>query len=241
MRSFPDVALSFVERCKSHRDLKSLVADFSNVIAQFGFDRFMMTRLPGLGHDPEPLILAHTWSLEWGDQYRAKNYFWSDPVSHFSFAHNRPFTWSEARLASEQPNVAQQIASEARSVGMLDGLGFPLADPRAVQSVISLSSDTAVDLPDADRAMLHMACIYCGLHAADISAPKESDLPKLTAREREVLRWLAHGKSAWETSAILNASESTIKTHLEHIRQKLSATTTTQAVATALYTRQIHL
>lgn len=241
MRSFPDVALSFVERCKSHSDLRGLITDFSEVIGHFGFDRFMMTRLPGLGHNPEPLILAHTWSQEWGDQYRAKNYFWSDPVSHYSFAHNRPFTWSEARVGSQQSNVTQQIASEARSVGMADGLGFPLPDPRAVQSVISLSSDAIVDLAEADRAMLHMACVYCGLHAADISVPRETHLPKLTAREREVLRWFAHGKSAWETSTILNASERTIKTHLEHIRQKLSATTTTQAVATALYTRQIHL
>ncbi|MBA3652161.1 MAG: helix-turn-helix transcriptional regulator [Chthoniobacterales bacterium] len=35
----------------------------------------------------------------------------------------------------------------------------------------------------------------------------------MTPREREVLHWLAEGKSNWETAQILECTEETVKMH----------------------------
>jgi len=43
----------------------------------------------------------------------------------------------------------------------------------------------------------------------------------LTAREAEVLLWVAQGKSNPEISSILGAAENTIKKHLQHIFEKM--------------------
>ena len=43
----------------------------------------------------------------------------------------------------------------------------------------------------------------------------------LTAREEEIMRWVAEGKTNWEISVILNVSLNTIKFHLKNIYQKL--------------------
>jgi len=43
----------------------------------------------------------------------------------------------------------------------------------------------------------------------------------LTAREEEIMRWVAEGKTNWEISIILNMSLNTVKTHLKNIYQKL--------------------
>jgi DNA-binding CsgD family transcriptional regulator len=56
----------------------------------------------------------------------------------------------------------------------------------------------------------------------------------LTAREREVLRWLAAGKTDREIAAILTVSVRTVQKHLERIYTKLGVETRTAAVMRAL-------
>lgn len=56
----------------------------------------------------------------------------------------------------------------------------------------------------------------------------------MTAREREVLRWAADGKTSWEVSVILRISERTVKFHLIQASRKLNAVNRTAAVAKAL-------
>ena len=55
----------------------------------------------------------------------------------------------------------------------------------------------------------------------------------LTLREREVLRWLARGKSNAEIGAILGISAATVGKHLEHIYPKLGVENRTAAASFA--------
>lgn len=61
-----------------------------------------------------------------------------------------------------------------------------------------------------------------------------ADKPTLTHREREVLQFAAEGHTTREISEQLCISHATVKTHLEHIYQKLGAHDRTAAVAKAL-------
>ena len=56
----------------------------------------------------------------------------------------------------------------------------------------------------------------------------------LTARERDVLRLVAQGRSNKEIAAALTISERTVNTHLVHIFEKLSVTSRAAATAAAL-------
>ncbi len=56
----------------------------------------------------------------------------------------------------------------------------------------------------------------------------------LTAREREVLDWIARGKTNQEIAIILAMRTATVKKHVEHILQKLGVETRTAAAAMAL-------
>ena len=62
--------------------------------------------------------------------------------------------------------------------------------------------------------------------AADFNPDFSSAIPLerafgLTAREAEVVLWVAQGKSNPEISSILGAAENTIKKHLQHIFEKM--------------------
>lgn len=62
-------------------------------------------------------------------------------------------------------------------------------------------------------------------------APK---LPALSAREREILRLLADGKSNQEIAEQLSISPDTVRTYIRRAMDKLEAHTRTQAVAIAI-------
>jgi DNA-binding NarL/FixJ family response regulator len=77
--------------------------------------------------------------------------------------------------------------------------------------------------------------------AEELSTAKERDqgAETLTERELEVLQLLAFGYTNRDIGARLYISPDTVKTHLEHIYQKLGATDRTAAVAEALRRRLI--
>ncbi|NBR87747.1 MAG: DNA-binding response regulator [Proteobacteria bacterium] len=62
------------------------------------------------------------------------------------------------------------------------------------------------------------------------SQPRLATHPKLSARENEVMRWLAEGKQNKEIAACQGVSETTVKKQLQHIFAKLSAGNRVQAV-----------
>ena len=68
-----------------------------------------------------------------------------------------------------------------------------------------------------------------GVHLAKRIAEHE-----LTARESEVLRELAAGKSNKEIGVTLDISEATVKVHVTHILEKLKVTGRTEAINAAL-------
>lgn len=56
----------------------------------------------------------------------------------------------------------------------------------------------------------------------------------LSQREKEILFWLAEGKSNWDVSVILGISERTIRFHIKNVMKKLNAVNRTHAVAIAI-------
>lgn len=58
---------------------------------------------------------------------------------------------------------------------------------------------------------------------------------KLTLREKEILHWIAEGKTNAEIGIILGISRATVKTHVEHVLGKLGvANRTLAAVSVAI-------
>ena len=65
-------------------------------------------------------------------------------------------------------------------------------------------------------------------------APFDRAAAPLTPREREVLDWVAAGKTNRDVAAILSASPRTVEKHLERIYEKLGVETRTAAVMRAI-------
>lgn len=73
------------------------------------------------------------------------------------------------------------------------------------------------------------------------SAPTERTPTRLTDREREVLGWVAQGKTTREIAAMLNIAPRTVDEHAKSAGRKLKALNRTHAVAIALRDRVIEI
>ncbi|WP_107774632.1 response regulator transcription factor [Nocardioides sediminis] len=102
--------------------------------------------------------------------------------------------------------------------------GFVGKDSRAAE-VISAAKHAAV----APRTFL-----CAGLSAAMMRRATAPATPRLSGREEEVLSLLADGLGTGEIAGRLYMSESTAKTHITHIYQKLGAANRAQALVTAM-------
>ena len=71
------------------------------------------------------------------------------------------------------------------------------------------------------------------------TAQPPAERHSLTPREREVLTWVAKGKSAWEIAKILDIAKRTVDAHVQTASRRLGATNRAQAVAIALLHRLI--
>jgi DNA-binding NarL/FixJ family response regulator len=97
-------------------------------------------------------------------------------------------------------------------------------DTRATE-VVSAAKHAAV----APRTFL-----CAGLSQAVMRRATTPAQPKLSSREAEVLSLLADGLGTSDIAASLYMSESTAKTHITHIYQKLGAANRAQALVTAM-------
>jgi DNA-binding NarL/FixJ family response regulator len=89
------------------------------------------------------------------------------------------------------------------------------------------------DLLEAIAARLERAQKHGGFKA-DFKSAQPLEKLGLSAREAEILLWVAQGKSNFETGVILNISGATVKKHLEHIYEKLGVEGRNSAALRAL-------
>jgi DNA-binding NarL/FixJ family response regulator len=78
-------------------------------------------------------------------------------------------------------------------------------------------------------------------HVRQGTAGRQVDSPLLTARELDVIRLLAQGRTNQEIASTLVVSERTVKFHVSSILRKLGASNRTEAVALAAQSGIIHL
>jgi DNA-binding CsgD family transcriptional regulator len=97
------------------------------------------------------------------------------------------------------------------------------------------------DFSDRDRELLDqvgpvLSRLFAALHGSGRTGGQEPSawaLRALTPRERDVLAWLAGGKTDRDIGAILGCSHRTVQKHLQRIYEKLGVETRTAAVMRA--------
>jgi LuxR family quorum-sensing system transcriptional regulator SinR len=112
------------------------------------------------------------------------------------------------------------------------GIAFLGCTPGAVQGWRRPLRTLLTEL-NALAGLFHGACLNEPVAPA-LQAGHSAAAIHLTPREREVLQWVAAGKSYWEIGRILGISERTVRYFMACCREKLDSVSNKQAVAKAV-------
>lgn len=160
-----------------------------------------------------------------------------DPVMQHCRYSPIPIVWnSETYGNAGQAEMHEQMAA----AGLREGIATTLHLPNGRHMLLGLDSPDPLPSGRTDAMHLVAQVQLLAVHAQEAAfrlsipevAPKQ--IPVLTPRELEVLKWSMAGKTAWETGSILSLSERTIVMHISNAMKKLGVNKKAHAVVKAL-------
>jgi DNA-binding CsgD family transcriptional regulator len=174
--------------------------------------------------------------VAWVKEYEENRYFEIDPVLIYCKTNMEAFPWD---VLKEDPNMTPKVRKfwrDSEKHGLKCGITVPLHCPNGRGFAFSLATATpetclaCENLSEIQAVGYQFTIAYLN---AGVRDKKILENP-LSNREKEVLNWTAHGKSAWDISVILNISEHTVNFHLKNAIRKMDSTNKVSAVVKAL-------
>ena len=163
-----------------------------------------------------------------------------DPVMQHCRQHSFPIVWDQSTYTRQ--GMGDLWEAQA-SFGYRTGIAMALHLPEGRHFVLGVECDGALPGKAQDINRLVADLQLFAVHAQDAAlrvliAPDPAavavDLPALTPRELEALRWTMEGKTAWELGTILGISERTAVLHVNTAMHKLNCNSKHLAVLKAL-------
>lgn len=160
-----------------------------------------------------------------------------DPVLQRLKRQSTPFAYDQTFYVVKDAADMWEIQA---AHGYRTGLAVALHLSNRRHFLLGMDRETPLPKGDEEVTSLLASLQLLAVHAQDAAlrligaqSALEED-PKLTPREKEILRWTMEGKTAWEAAQILTMSEHTVNFHLRNAQKKLRAASKHQAVLRAL-------
>jgi LuxR family transcriptional regulator, quorum-sensing system regulator BjaR1 len=220
---------------------EQVLTRFSTALSAFGYSAFLVTGVPEPPQRLEPYILLNGWPRGWSDHYVKSNYYKDDPVAAWARRSINPFEWSEVPYDRVRSPRAAEVMDVAYDFGLKQGFLVPIIRGNGHHACFTMAGERPNLEPRAKRA-IHLASMYAHARCASLLGLTERTErgPRiLSGRERDVLLWVAEGKSSWEIGRIIGVAERTVVHHVDNAMRKLDAVNRTHAVMKAMRSGEI--
>lgn len=211
-------------------DVASLHKLVAGVAQSLGFDYCAYGLRTPLPLSNPRTVMVNNYPAAWQTRYAYAGYLAIDPTVTHGATSLLPVLWSERLFAGARP-----LWEDAREHGLQVGWAQPsrTADGSVGLLTLARSHDdlSGAELRNSEGSMSWLAH---AAHAAmaRLHQPVAAGVT-LSAREAEVLRWMADGKTSSEAAQILVLSERTVNFHVSSALAKLGAANKTAAVVKA--------
>jgi len=225
-------------------DYEAVCDAVCNELAWYGLDYVTCADVPGPGRAPEDAVLLNTRPLPYVERYIEKNHTLRDPVVTELRHTVDPYTWADVLKRRRFSRRELDIVEEGRLFGFNDGLIIPIISGSGSLSIFS-PCGLNPDLSPESRRAIELIGMYAQQAirralANKMRADTEEHVP-LTPREREIMQFVATGKTDSEIADILSIGTATVTTHVESAKRKLGAYRRTYAIVLALRAGEISL
>lgn len=191
---------------------------FSHPEEGVAFERFHITNFP----------------RDWVKYYIEQHFISDDMVFRHIPMAIVPFSWEDLGPLERFTPDQQMVFHEIRQVGIRTGASVPLRGPGRALGAFSVGNNMSqaqfTKLFNQHRHELHLLATYAHERIIAIGVFRGmSSVGRLTARETEILTWIARGKTKSEVGDILSLAEHTVKNHMKSVLMKLDTHTTVSA------------
>jgi LuxR family transcriptional regulator len=224
---------SQLRQISNARDVESAYTTSLKLVQDLGFEfcAFSITSYP---RGPNfKRVNLNNYPTDWNAKYEQNHFGETDPI----LAHCKQSTWP-ILWADEVFSKTPRMRDAQKKQGLQHGWSQSLHDDAGLCSMLSLArSDgpiTAYELYENLGYAMFISQQLHGLVAQHLPSRRpHSCIPVLSAREIEILKLSADGKTAYEISRILNLSERTVNFHIHNAIHKLGVNNKIAAVIAA--------
>ena len=232
--------IDLVGQVETGRDTDGVFAVIEGAARALGFDYCAYgLRVPVPVSNPRTFLISN-YPESWKRRYLEAGYLRIDPTVQHGRQSRRAVTWSD-RLFSATPHLLH----EARSAGLRYGWARSSLDAYGAVGMLTLARGqdpiSADELAAVEDRLTWLAQLAHVCLADKIRARQRKEQgPALSARETEVLKWTADGKSSQDIADILALSKATVDFHVRNAVLKLGVANKTSAVVRAVQLGFLH-
>ena len=221
------------------------------VMADYGFPRLLYGytnfRVDYNLGDPEDFVILTNLHRDFMDPLFNDRKFLHGPMVKWALNNVGFSSW---RLISDQAQAGLLTKDELETIqfNVMHGLtaGYTVSFKTVSQrskGAISLIGGVGVSQDELDEIWARHSDILVlmnnVLHLKILNLPYQNPKRALTKRQREVLEWVADGKTIQDIATLLGRTTATVEKHLRLARESLSVETTPQAVVKATFLNQM--
>lgn len=231
----------FIEIINKQKTLENVFDVYQKEMFEYGYDRIMYSSISddfNTEYEDAP-CLAKNYPDDWINHYVENNYIQLDPVRRYGCNTNNPLIWNELKNLIKLNSIEKKILNEGKEAGLNNGIGFPFYGQHGEIMGVGLAKSIK-DKEDSYDVLpiIHILSIQFHISYKNLLAKNNNqkpDIPRLTKRELEVIKWCSKGKGTWEISQILGISEHGIDFHIRNILVKFETHSRISAVVKAIY------
>ncbi len=219
-----------LKRIASARSLPVFWRDMTRFFNSWGFQAvsYYLMRQGSSQIATSPIQMGYT--RREVNAYLTNDFRRLDIVHRVVLAHGTPMLWSSIWENTETSAEERGFREAMREAGFKDGLALPLYGPNLRNACVALSHMTdEVNLNTEAVALLHFVAQSAHLRICAMFAEETSPDRHLSKREKEILDWVARGKSNGVIADILAISPGTVDTYMRRIYEKLEVSDRTSA------------
>ena len=164
------------------------------------------------------------------EAYINEGYGEMDPGPAFALARGMPTRWSDMAKLIDAEAIYGGFRARMREAGLGDGYHLPVFGPGGRNGNISVGNVAGEEvLENAPVEEMHLAAQAAHMRLCQLLPDYPALEKPLSARELEILGWVARGKSNGVIADILHLSGATVDTYLRRIYDKLDVSDRTSA------------
>jgi len=243
--------IDHLEKLLSLQDIEQIWELHCKLMAEYGFDRLIYAFTPfrtgaGLGRLEDALILSNH-DEPYLNEFLRGGLFLHAPMVRWTAENVGACSWSwveeRVRAGLLTPQELHVLEVNHRH-GVRAGYSISFIDGSSrARGGIGLCAERGLQQSDVDeiwdRHGRELMVVNSITHLRISTMPFITAHRALTRRQREVLEWVADGKTTADIATLMGLTIATVEKHLRLAREALDVETTAQAVLKASLQRQI--